>query len=163
IPGANCDQGASGSILASCTTQHRDCVEANGSASCGPCQSTDNSCFIGPDDPADGTCRAADTCTTCDAAHRECTDAPGCGDRTCIEANGAVPAHCDDCPADTVEDPGTQACISLEPCDSRDDCPEELGFFCTQLTTQDPPQCRPAPCSQPGEVWARFAQECQVC
>jgi len=82
ISHANCVSGAEASILADCTSQHRDCIEEIDSAHCGACIAS-SECWIGPADPTQGSCRAPVTCTDCTAQHRGCSAATGCGDATC--------------------------------------------------------------------------------
>ena len=83
IPHANCQSGAEASILTDCQNLHRLCVESQDSASCGPCIDDGSECWLGPNDQAEGTCRAPVSCDDCDNQHRACTAADSCGDALC--------------------------------------------------------------------------------
>lgn len=93
----NCQpEGTTDSILAQCTMNHRLCVEADGSASCGACE-TGFTEVAGVEN-----CRAVITCTdhaaTCAAQNKDC-----------VEAGPNTDAVCGACIAGYVDDGG--ACV----------------------------------------------------
>ena len=104
IPTANCNAGAEASILPDCQAAHRTCIEAAGEAHCGACVDDGTECWLGPQDQADGLCRAPISCADCDTQHRDCSAADACADATCGDCVAGFHADGDSCVAHTIVD-----------------------------------------------------------
>jgi hypothetical protein len=76
-PEANCQEGASGSLLEPCAQSHRLCVEVDSGATCGAC--------LGGYLEEDGACRPVLTCAEadCQSQHRDCQAATQASDAAC--------------------------------------------------------------------------------
>lgn len=88
--------------------------------------------------------------------------------RGCDDNGTGATAECAPCQSGTALDVASQACVKTS-CQSRSDCPEIAGFYCTQLAAGDTPQCRKRPCAT-GQIWDRrasgasaTAQSCTAC